>query len=388
MRLMTSSLSRTLSLALSGLLFVTSAAAAADRLTLTNGDSLTGRLRSTTDTEVVFESDLAGTVRVKRASVKELATDGRARPLPAAGTSAPDPTSMRANWNGATNADLAMNRGNSDTATVALDSVATRLGPGDKLGVYGNYLMSTVGAGSGTTLARALRTGARYDRDIARPLYTFGFGDIEHDLLQLLDLRTVVGAGAGVHLANTARAQANIFGGISFAHDRYSEVVDTTTPATTPATTTPAATTPGNSAGANATANPNARAVGLRNRTVIIESRTPPAVVNTTLTRNVGEYVLGEDVVAQLSDTVTLTQRVAFFPAIKDTGDYRISFDFSLTGQMSEHWQWHAMVADRYLRIPPSGGAVRNDMFIASGVGVTFGGGDVGGYRGADTRGR
>jgi hypothetical protein len=46
------------------------------------------------------------------------------------------------------------------------------------------------------------------------------------------------------------------------------------------------------------------------------------------------------------------------------------------------------MVADRYLRIPPSGGAVRNDMFIASGVGVTFGGGDVGGYRGADTRGR
>jgi hypothetical protein len=377
---------------------VASQAAAADRLALTNGDALTGQLRSVTAAEVVFASDLAGVVTLKRTSVVQLIRnegDGRPRTIAAAqlesvvSGSADAPS---ASWNGAANGELAMNRGNSDTATVSVNGTATRLREGQKLATYGNYLLSTLGTGTGTTLARAARGGARYDRDIVRPLYGFGFVDVEHDFLQLLDLRTVVGGGAGVHLVNSSRVQANVFGGVSYARDRYAEVIADTTTTTTPttSTTTTTTTSPGNSAAggnANAVANVNGRAVAVgRNRTIVVPGRTPPAVVNPTLTRSVGEYVIGQDLVALLGDAVTLTQRAAVFPAVSDTGDYRVSFDFSLSGPISEHWQWHSTVSDRYLRIPPSGGAVRNDLFIATGLGVTFGRGDVGGYRGADTR--
>lgn len=371
---------------------VASSAVAADRLALTNGDAVTGQLRSATATEVVFASDLAGVLTVKRTAVAQLTrtgTDGRSQTVAAAAldslASAANPPG--ASWNGSANGELAMNRGNSDTATVSINGTATRVTDGEKLATYGNYLLSTVGPGLGATLARAVRGGARYDKDIVRPLYGFGFADLEHDLLQLLDLRTVIGGGAGVHMVNSPRVQANVFGGVSYARDRYAQpATDTTTTESTTATST--TTTPGNSAaGGNAGANANGRAVAVgRSRTVVVPGRTPPAVVNLTLTRSVGEYVFGQDLVATLGEGVTLTQRAAVFPAVDDFGDYRMSFDLSLSGPISQHWQWHSTVSDRYLRIPPSGGAVRNDLFIATGLGVTFGQGDVGGYRGADTR--
>jgi hypothetical protein len=383
------------------LLIVAVPAKAADRLTLTNGDVLSGEMKSASDTEVVFASDLAGTVTVKRASVAQLVrsgSDGRSETLTAAQLqkTAAAAGERAPSWNGAANGDVAVSRGNSDTATVSINTNVTRLSDESKLATYGNYLLSSVGSGTGTTLARAARAGARFDRNIAKPLFGFAFGDAEHDFLQLLDLRTVVGGGLGVHVANSARVQANVFGGLSYAHDSYAAPIATTDTTTTTTTTTTGTTTtttttpgPGNSASTNAAANANGKAVAVgKNRTIIVEARTPPAVVNPTLSRAVGEYVFGQDVVAQLGGGMTLTQRLVVFPAIKDPGDYRVSFDLSLSGQMTQHWQWHTTVSDRYLRIPPSGGAVRNDMFVATGLGVTFGQGDIGGYRGADTRGR
>lgn len=373
-------------------------AVAADRLVLTNGDALTGQLRSATATEVVFASDLAGVLTLKRTSITQLTrigTDGRSQVIAASALDsiASASTASGASWNGSANGELAMNRGNSDTATISMNGTATRVNDGEKLATYGNYLLSTVGPGLGATLARAVRGGVRYDKDVVQPLYAFGFADLEHDLLQLLDLRTVIGGGAGLHMVNSPRVQANVFGGVSYARDRYAEpVTDTVTTSTTATatstTTTTTTTSPGNSAAsANAGSNANGRAVAVgRSRTVIVPGRTPPDIVNLTLTRSVGEYVFGQDLVATLGEAVTLTQRAVVFPAVNNFGDYRMSFDLSLSGPISQHWQWHSTVSDRYLRIPPSGGAVRNDVFIATGLGVTFGQGDVGGYRGADTR--
>jgi hypothetical protein len=366
---------------------------AADVVTLTNGDRLTGQVKSASGSSLEVETDALGTVRIKRSSVAQVTrtgADGRAQVLSAADItrlgSAIATASQSPSWNAAANGDLALSRGNSDTATLSVNGAATRAGGGSRFDTYANYLLTTVGSGTGTTLARAVRSGARLDRDVARPLYVFGFGDIEHDFLQLLDLRTVVGGGAGLHVANRPRVQANVFGGVSYARDSYAAVV--TDPATTPTTTTTTTTETTPTGGSpNANANGRALAVG-RNRTIVVETRTPPEVVNETLSRSVGEYVFGQDLYTQLSDTTSLTQRFVLFPAIADPGDFRISLDLTLTSQMSERWQWHTTVSDRYLRIPPAGGAVRNDLFVATGIGLTFGRGDVGGYRGADTRGR
>jgi hypothetical protein len=55
------------------------------------------------------------------------------------------------------------------------------------------------------------------------------------------------------------------------------------------------------------------------------------------------------------------------YPAIEDVQDYRVSFDLSLSVQLNGWLQWNLNVADRYLNIPPSGGAIQNDTFISTG---------------------
>lgn len=81
-----------------------------------------------------------------------------------------------------------------------------------------------------------------------------------------------------------------------------------------------------------------------------------------------------------------MTEALTVFPATGDVQDYRVSFDLSLSAQLNGWLQWNVAVADRYLNIPPAGGAVQNDAFVSTGLGITFGHGDSGAYTGADGR--
>jgi len=69
--------------------------------------------------------------------------------------------------------------------------------------------VQTSGADAVTT-ARATRGGMRYDHDLQKTLYAFGFFDAENDLLQLLDLRTVAGAGAGAAMGGVLGVQSSM----------------------------------------------------------------------------------------------------------------------------------------------------------------------------------
>jgi putative salt-induced outer membrane protein len=374
--------------------------ARADHVVLTNHDSLTGTVAAVSKTDVTLDTDLAGRVTIKWSAVAGITatapvratlptgqtvegvlvvSDGRfvvrqtndaavpidldtLRRIELATSPAGEPT-----WHGALNAGVDVSRGNAETATVSTYGTVTRLGQADRLGLFGTYLFSAVGSGAtATTTARALRGGVRYDHDMSGRLYGFGFGDAENDPLQLLDLRTVVGAGAGAHLVKTDDAQFNLFGGVSYARDAYAAATTATTPTTTtPPTTTPAGFIP----------------PGLARR-----GGTPPSVVRTSLSRSVGEFLIGQDVSRQLSGSLSLTEGLTVFPAMGDTQDYRVSFDLSLSAQINGWLQWNVSVSDRYLHIPPAGGAVQNDTFISSGLGITFGNGANGGYSGADGR--
>jgi len=197
---------------------------------------------------------------------------------------------------------------------------------------------------------------------------------VENDALQLLDLRTVVGGGVGVHALKTGATQFNLFAGASYARDSYAAAVTTTTTTTSP-TSGPPVTPPGQGG------TPPGQS-GIKPT----RGGTPPSVVRTALSRDVGEYLVGQDLTHQLSDKVGVTEGLAIFPAIGDVQDYRVSFDLSLWAQLNGWLQWNVSVADRYLHIPPAGGAVQNDLFISTGLGITFGRTSGGDYTGADGR--
>ena len=96
------------------------------------------------------------------------------------------------------------------------------------------------------TTARATRGGMRYDHDLVGRLFGFGFVDAENDLLQLLDLRTVGGGGAGAHLFKSGSTQMNGFGGVWMRATRTPPSPPrATTTTTTPTTGGPTTTTPG-----------------------------------------------------------------------------------------------------------------------------------------------
>jgi putative salt-induced outer membrane protein len=341
------------------ILVVFPADAWADHLVLRNGDMLTGKVTSQRSLDVTIDTQLAGRLTIKRTDIASLTMS---QPAADGATQAPAPT-----WQGAVTAGWDLSRGNAETATISTYGTATRLGPSDRFGMFGTYLFSNIGSGAeAVTTAKSVRGGARYDHNLTRAVFAFGFGEAEHDPPQLLDSRTVVGGGAGAHVRKTATSQFNVFGGVSYALDRYTEVV--TTEPTSP--TTPAA--PSSPPGQGGTPPGQARRGG-----------TPPAVVRTETSRQLGEFLVGEDWYQQLSDGVSASQSFRYFPAIGDAQDYRLSFDMSLSAQLNGWLHWNVTIADRYLNIPPAGGAVQNDLWLSTGLGVTFGGGG-GGYKGAD----
>jgi len=368
------------------LLLIPAAPALADHVALTNGDGLTGHIASTSSAELIIDTDLAGRVTIPWTAVSKV-TPATAVPagvrLGAAGASQPSSSST---WHGTVNAGIDVSHGNTETRGISTNGTVTRLGPRDRVGMFVTHLSSSIGSGAdAVTTARATRGGMRYDHDLQKTLYAFGFFDAENDLLQLLDLRTVAGAGAGAHLFKSDMTQVNLFGGVSYARDNYTEVTTTDTSTTTTTTTGtapggPPPTTPGKGG------TPPGQGGTPPGQTRVSRGGTPPDVVRTSLNRNVGEFLIGQDLTRQLSGNVGVSEALTVFPAVSDLADYRVSFDFTLWAQLNGWLQWNASVADRYLHIPPAGGAVQNDTFVWTGLGITFGRGDSGAYTGADGR--
>jgi hypothetical protein len=113
---------------------------------------------------------------------------------------------------------------------------------------------------------------------------------------------------------------------------------------------------------------------------------TPPSLVRTSLHRRVGEWFAGQDLWQQVTSGVDVNERLDFFAAAGDAADYRVSFDLGVGVQLNGWLQWNVDVTDRYLHIPPAGGAVQNDLFVSTGMGISFGRGAEGAYTGANAR--
>jgi putative salt-induced outer membrane protein YdiY len=145
--------------------------------------------------------------------------------------------------------------------------------------------------------------------NVSDRVFTFGFVDLEFDEFQNLDLRNVLGGGVGWHVRKTDRTSFDVFGGGSYNQEFFSN----------------------------------------------------------DFTRRSAELVVGEEFEARLNDRLTFSQRLAFYPNMSDTGQYRVQFDSSMVTQLY-HWiGWHISVSDRFLSNPIPG-IKKNDLLLTTGL--------------------
>lgn len=337
------------------------ATAAADTLTLTNGDRLTGAVRQLADEELRLDSELLGALAVPWSAVATLATDEplaatlrdgsvvvgrvtlrrgtvRIRPLREPIQSVPreELESLRPPeaqltyeeeqrrlggatlldfWQGSLDSGLSATRGNSDTSTFNLGFAAERQTAIDKIDTHLNFLFARDSTSvPAETTANTIRTGVRYERDARPSLFTFGFTDFEIDELQNLNLRWLLGGGFGWRLRRSDRTRFEIFGGGNLNQEFF------------------------------------------ENQAV----------------RRSAEGLFGEELSYRLTTGIALKERLSIFPNLSDPGEYRVTLTSSLEAALNQWLSWRVALDNRFLSNPPLG-TQRNDLLLTTGIRIKFG---------------
>lgn len=330
----------------------------ADQVTLKNGDRLSGKIVRADGKSLVIKTEFAGEVSVVWDAVAQMTADeplyltladgstvsglltltgervevrGAAGEPVAADRAAVrfvrseseqaeyvrrlDP-GWREAWSGSANLGVALTSGNSDTASVALGLALTRATARDRTSLYASSLYARDSTdGDSRTTANAIRGGLRYDRDINRKWFGYGFTDLEHNGLQELKLRWVLGGGLGHHLVRNDRTQLDLLGGLDWNREYFE---------------------------------------------------------GDSNDRSSAEVQLGQTLAHRFNSRTSLKEQFFFFPNLT-SGGYRANFDAALQTDITRRVGWQLTVSDRYLSEPPPG-FKKNDLLLTTGLSFTLGG--------------
>jgi putative salt-induced outer membrane protein len=225
-------------------------------------------------------------------------------------------------WSGLLDTGLSLTRGNSSTLSYTLAAKAVRETPRDKISVYTTAVYATDGTTPpNRTTAHAIQGGIRADLNLSERVFVFAFTDFEYDQFQHLDLRNVLGGGAGYHMRKTANTTLDLFGGADYEQEYFS---------------------------------PN-----------------PPLVLTST-TRKTAEIVAGEEFDAKLNGRTSFSEKFSFFPNVSNTGDYRFQLDASAATKLKTWLSWQVTYSERYISNPLMG-LKGNDQLLSTGLRVNFG---------------
>lgn len=344
------------------LLFVLSPWLRADHVSLKNGDRVTGSIVSADSSELVMTSEFMGEVKIQWDAVAEIhadetlyidTEDGRTlsgsvrtqgdriivetasggileAPIAAvravrsqasqeaheAETETLENPSLLDFWSGFFDAGYSRAQGNANSATLATSSKVQRKTERDKISLNYTHVFARnrLGDGETETTANAIRGGGRYDYNVSKSMFAYGFVDLESDEFQSLDLRNVFGGGLGRHLIETEALSFNVFGGGAFNQEFFKD----------------------------------------------------------GLTRRSAELTVGEELSWTLSDRATWTQSFAYFPNLSEQGQHRVQFDTSYAMRLNSILSWQITLSDRFLS-NPAPGRKRNDILMTTGLRLSFG---------------
>lgn len=223
-------------------------------------------------------------------------------------------------WTVTGSLNIAGARGNAETLTITTPFTFSRVSNTSKTSAYFNSIRSSarlVGQDGSQQTAEAIRGGWAYNRNVAKGFFFNAFNDYEYDKFQALDLRVVLGGGAGYHLWRGERGRLDLQGGSAWNREKFDPAPD-------------------------------------------------PAFV-----RNSAEAYWGNDFQYKLNSRTTITQGFRMFNNLSEGGEYRINFDAGATTSLTKWLTWSVALSDRYLSNPVPGRRA-NDLLYTTGLGFTF----------------
>lgn len=260
------------------------------------------------------ETQDAGTVEIEKESVEIVRNEAEQAKVLAEAERLRNPSLLDL-WKGSADVGFSLTSGNSDTRALTAGIRGSRETSKDKISAYANAIQaSNSNSGVSVTTAQAVYGGIRYDYNLSDRTFAFASGDFEYDKPQLLDLRSVIGAGIGFKAIRSERTKLDLFGGATYNRESFS----------------------------------------------------------TGVTRNSAEALIGDELSFQVSESVLLEQRFKAYPSISNFGEFRALFDASVITNLNEWLGWHVTLGDRY-NSNPVPGAVSNDIFFTTGLRATFG---------------
>jgi putative salt-induced outer membrane protein YdiY len=202
----------------------------ADEIQFTNGDRLTGKIKSAAAGKMIITTDVAGDVTVDMSKIKTFSTtdpielhvgdtnvikapissgpQGAIQTAPAGGLAA-QPIAIKdiktinpppVKWTGAIAANGLLTRGNSNTQNFGLSIDASRRAEKDRLSFNAGYLygrQKNPDTGERSTTTDNWFLFGKYDYFFSKHFYGFASTRIEHDRIAQLDLRLTPAVGVG-----------------------------------------------------------------------------------------------------------------------------------------------------------------------------------------------
>jgi hypothetical protein len=328
---------------------------AADRVVLSNGDTLTGTIIKKDGDKLTIKSELMGDVTMPWSAVKSITSDSEVyvqmssgevvkgklatagdRLQVATGTETKsEPINQVAAvrdageqhnfdrlshprllelWNANFDLGFALARGNARTDTFTTAFNALRVTHKDKFVVNFNQIYATARANNLTsTIASAMRSGWKYNRNVSPRGFLTVMNDYEHDRFQNLNFRFVGGLGAGYNAIKRESLSLDVDAGVDYDRDNFMDGVH----------------------------------------------------------RNTAEANFGDALTYKFSKVSSLTQAFRMFNNLNETGNYRINFDMTAATVLRSWLSWQLTGTDRLLSNPVFG-RQRNDVIISTGFRVSF----------------
>jgi putative salt-induced outer membrane protein len=347
---------RSLGVALPLLLAFSSSSLFADQVAFKNGDRLTGAILKSNTMTLVIKTIVAGEVSVSWSEIQELHSDlplhveladrkmlvgkvtthdGQLEVATSTGaveTSKESVVALRGDaeqsayersqrgsllygWDGGVDAGLELTRGNSETRNFRLAFRAGRKTARNELTVYAQsiYSLDDLPNARPHITANENSGGARFAHDLTERLFLFSNTDFMSDGLQDLNLRFVLGGGAGYHAIKRERTTLDFLGGMNFTHEDYVEIQ-----------------------------------------------------------RNLAAGQVGEEFKLKLGKNTSMIQNVAFFPNLTaGAGNYRVDFNFGTITKIAKWLGWQNNFSDAYVTNPPAG-KKQNELVFTSGLRLAF----------------